>query len=209
LPDLADELTRHARHGLAYLSGPFQDEEHGGPFFFLTPDGRPETEWGGEKHTYGIVFAIFAAAATYRATHDPRALELALGMFRWLDERAHDAAWGGYYEALARDGTPLLTSQRGRTHDAIGTVYGYKTSNSHIHVLEALTELYAVAPEPLVHARLDETLVLVRDRMTVPPGALGTHYTPDWRAVPMHDSFRTRRRGRISDARDCAGPRLR
>jgi mannobiose 2-epimerase len=64
-----------------------------------------------------------------------------------------------------------------------------KTLNTHIHVLEALVELYGVRREALVRARLEETLALVRDRMTVPPGALNFYFTADWRALPMHDSF--------------------
>jgi mannobiose 2-epimerase len=183
------EFVQHALHGLDYLNGPFRDERHGGLYFFLTPDGRPETEWESEKHTCGLVFAIFAAAATYRTTRDARALELAMDLFRWLEEHAHDPSAGGYFEPLTRDGKPLLAPHRGRKHDAIGTPYGYKTTNTHIHVLEALTELYEVSAEPPVRTRLEETLALLRDRLTVPPGAFGACYTLDWRALPMHDSF--------------------
>ena len=189
LPELRRELATYALHGLAYLSGPLADDAHGGLFFSVTPDGRAESSWGSEKHASAIAFAMFAAATTYRATGEARALDFAMSLFRWLDDHAYDARWGGYFDALAPDGTPLLAPGRGGKHDAIGTPYGYKSTNSLVHVLEALTELYVIAPEPSIRVRLEETLVLMRERLTLPPGTLGVFFSPQWHPVLMHGSF--------------------
>jgi mannobiose 2-epimerase len=61
--------------------------------------------------------------------------------------------------------------------------------NSHIHLLEALTELSQIDQEPKVKERLLEVLRVVRDRIAVEPGALNLYLTEDWRAIPAHDSF--------------------
>ena len=37
--------------------------------------------------------------------------------------------------------------------------------------------------------RLRELLAIVRDKIAVEPGALNLYLTPDWRAIPAHDSF--------------------
>jgi mannobiose 2-epimerase len=61
--------------------------------------------------------------------------------------------------------------------------------NSHIHILEALTELHRVWPSQEVSERLQEIFLIVRDKIAVEPGCLNLYFTPDWRAVPDHDSF--------------------
>ena len=38
-------------------------------------------------------------------------------------------------------------------------------------------------------ASLEEVFLIVRDRIAVEPGCLNLFFTPDWRAVPDHDSF--------------------
>jgi mannobiose 2-epimerase len=151
--------------------------------------------YGDEKHVYGIAFAIYALSGVFEATEDDTALDLARRAFDWLERNAHDKVNGGYYEALARNGRPILTPQPSaagrppRTTDAIGTRYGHKSMNTHIHVLEALTALARVWRDPLVRTRLEETLVIVRDKIAVEPGCLNLFFTPDWRPVPDHDSF--------------------
>jgi len=188
-PALKDEYARYALHGLEYLDTVMRDGEAGGLFFRLGPDGRVAEPFGAEKHAYGIAFAIYAGAAVYEATKWPRALEFAMETFEWFDGHAHDARHGGYFEALARDGTPILTAPRPGARDGISTPYGYKSMNAHIHLLEALAELYKARPDPRVRERLEEMLAIVRDRIAVEPGALNYYFTRDWRAVPMHDSF--------------------
>ncbi|MGQ9606276.1 MAG: AGE family epimerase/isomerase [Thermogutta sp.] len=193
-PDLREPYTDYARHGLRMLQDALWDREHGGFYWGVTVDGRPLPSCGTEKHLYGMAFGIYAAANVYRATGDPRARELAWAAFAWLEEHARDRDHGGYFEAFARDGTPLLeppTLPDGsrRPRDLLDTPYGYKSMNSHIHILEAVTELYLARPDPAVGERLRELLGVVRDRIAVPPGCLNLYFTPDWRPVPDHDSF--------------------
>ncbi len=118
---------------------------------------------------------------------------MARDAFDWLVQHAHDPKHGGYFEAIRRDGTPILSWQAGapqwQRSDRLGVYYGFKSMNSHIHLLEALTELAKVDKRPIVHERLRETFLVVRDHIAVEPGALNLYLTPDWRAIPAHDSF--------------------
>ena len=146
----------------------------------------------GEKHAYGIAFAIYAACANYQATRDPRALDLARRAFSWLDAHAHDPKNGGYYEAFRRDGTPILQvpAAPASATDFIGTRYGFKSMNTHIHLLEALSQLLQVWPTPLVRSRTSELFFLVRDRINVPSvGAQNQYFTPAWHPIPAEDSY--------------------
>lgn len=194
-PELRTEYLQYARHGAQFLSRTLWDARDGGFYWGLDPSGLPSDRYGDEKHVYGIAFGIYALAGVFEATEDEAALDLAKRAFAWLDRSAHDSVNGGYYEALSRKGIPILAppptaaGQSPRTTDAIGTRYGYKSMNTHIHVLEALTELARVWHDPLVRARLEEVHLIVRDKIAVEPGCLNLFFTPDWRALPDHDSF--------------------
>lgn len=187
-PAQAATYTGYARHGLAELENKMWDAQNGGFFWGLDDKGAPTRD--GEKHVYGVSFAIYAACAAYKATRDPRALDLAQRAFRWLEAHAHDGKNGGYYEALTRQGTPILAPVGTATSDEIGTHYGLKTMNTHIHLLESLSALYAVWPDRDLRKRLEEVFTLVRDKIAVEPiGCLNLYFTPDWRPLPDHDSF--------------------
>jgi mannobiose 2-epimerase len=188
-PGKSAEYMDITRHGVGELADKLWDREKGGFFWSVDDKGRPNKERGDEKHAYGNSFGIYAAAASYAVTKDPAALDLAKRGFRWLDEHAHDGKNGGYYEALTRDGTPILEAPAGRTSDAIGTKYGLKSMNTHIHLLEALVALYEVWPDPAVRARLEELHEIILTKIYTEPGAQHMFATPDWKPVPGPDSF--------------------
>ncbi len=188
-PDRKEEFLGYTRHGTDLLAQTMWDSEQGGFYWGLDETGKPSKAYGDEKHVYGVAFGIYSLAAAHEATGERRALELAKQAFAWLEQHAHDETHGGYYEALTRDGRPILAAPAGRKADFIGTAYGYKSMNTHIHVLEALTELFRVWPDAKVRQRLAEVFALVRDRIAVEPGCLNLFFTPDWRALPDHDSF--------------------
>ena len=166
-------------HGLAFLESKQWDADSGGLFWSVD---KPS----GDKHAYGIAFAIYAAATCYQVTHDQSALDLAKKSFLWLDEHAHDVDHGGYFEALRREGSPILS---GPGNDAIGTPFGQKSMNAHIHLLEALTELYAVWPDDIVRARLSEVFDICLHMIFTEPGYLTMYFAPDWRRIEGHDSY--------------------
>ncbi len=187
--DQAAKYRSITRHGAAFLADKLHDREHGGFFWAVDVGGHPVAPFGKEKHVYGIAFGIYALAASYQATHDPAALELAKKTAQWLDAQAHDLQHGGgYFEALTAEGEPILTSAN-RATDAIGTRYGLKSMNTHIHLLESFTGLHEVLPDPVLHRRLEELFQIVRDRIVVEPGCQHLYFNLDWHPVPDLDSF--------------------
>lgn len=178
------------RHGVDYLKNTMWDKQYGGFFWGLDDSGSITPEFTDRKHLYGIGFCIYGAAAAYQATHDADALDLARRGLEWTDQHAHDAAHGGYFELLNRDGSVVIPhAPNGQVEtDAIGPV-GYKSMNTHIHLLEAFTELYRVWPDPTLRARLEELLAIVRDKIAVEPGAMNLYFTNAWQPIPDHDSY--------------------
>lgn len=189
-PDKKTEYLPYVNQGLDFLENVMWDKQDGGFFWGLDDDGHITAQFGDGKQLYGIDFCIYGAAAAYQATGDPRALDLAKKGFIWLDQHAHDSVNGGYFESLTRDGKPVLPHAPNGQVEAgpIGPV-GYKSMNAHIHLLEALTELYRVWPDAMLRSRLEETLAVVRDKICMEPGVMNLYFTSEWRAIPGPDSY--------------------
>ncbi len=189
-PDLKDEYTRYASHGAEYLATVLWDSQYGGFFWAVEPDKKNAFSDMGEKHLYGNAFGLYGVAAAYRVTKNSATLDLAKKAFEWLEQHGHDDKAGGYFEAYYRDGRPMMNAPvKGKKLDQLGTLYGYKSMNAHIHLLEAYTELYKAWPEAKVKSRIIELIGLVADKMYVDPGCLHMQYTRDWRPLPAPDSY--------------------
>jgi cellobiose epimerase len=172
-----------ALHGLTFLNDSLWDCENGGFHWSVGRDGKPTQP---EKHVYGIAFAMFAAATVFEVLREPRALELAKKTFEWLEAHPHDSVNQGWYEALTPVGSPV---GRKEGRDAIGTAYGLKSMNTHIHLLEALTVLYGVWKTPPVKKQLAEAFHVIRDRVVQSDGFQQMFFQPDWAPAGDHISF--------------------
>jgi mannobiose 2-epimerase len=173
-----------ARHGFEFLKNKMWDKTDGG--FYALVDRKGDPVQGTDKQAYGNAFAIFALSAYYKSSGDTNALNLAKKGFLWLEKHSHDPVYKGYFQHMKRDGTPIK-----RTADIPSTAEtGYKDQNSSIHLLEALTELYGVWKNDLVRERLNEMLLLIRDKMVSPRGDLVLFFQPDWQPVSYSDSGR-------------------
>ena len=191
-PELRDQYIPYVKHGVDYLQNVLWDKQYGGFYLGLDDEGKISPEFTDGKHLYGMSFAIYGLAAAYQATHDPAALALAQEAFRWIDKHSHDPVNQGYFEALHRDGTPY----QAELYDPIihnsmlgGFPLGYKSMNTHIHLLESFTQLYEVWKDDTLRQRVDELLHVVRDKVAVQPGVMNLYFTNDWRPVPDYDSY--------------------
>ena len=188
-PEQSEAYLSTARHGLRCMSELLWDTGAEGGFFWSV-DGVAGPGCGGEKYTYGLSFALYALAALYDAGRDNDVLALAKQTFSWLQTHAHDAVNGGWHEAVDRSGEPLLVPTAGSSSSPVGARHGCKSMNTHIHLLESLTALYEVWPDAELRGSLVEAFEIVRDKVAVESvGCLNLFFTPDWRALPHHDSY--------------------
>ena len=187
-PDLKERFLPIAAHGLSFLANVMWDRDHGGFYWHLQDDGTLPAAAADTKDLYGMSFCLYGAAAAYQATRDPGALALAQRAFRWIDERAHDARNGGYFEHLSRTGAVVDATGPAGKASGVGFI-GYKSMNTHIHLLESFAQLHEVWKDETLRARLAELLSVVRDKVSVDPGVMNQFFTPDWRPIPDHDSY--------------------
>ena len=189
-PNMKDQFLPIVHHGVDFLQNVMWDKQYGGFFWGLDDDGKITPEFTDHKHLYGMGFCIYGAAAAYKATGDAKALALAKEGFLWVDKHAHDTAKGGYFEWLTREGKPVEPhAPSGQIEMAPVGPAGYKSMNTHIHLLEAFTELYQVWPDPTLHQRLEEMLAVVRDKICTEPGVMNLYFTNAWQPIPDHDSY--------------------
>ena len=191
-PELKDQFLPIAKHGVEFLDNVLWDKKDGGFFWGVDDAGKVTQFYGDGKELYGESFALYGAASAYQATHDPKALDLAQRAFRWMDQHAHDSVNGGYFEYLNRDGTPEEREPKSVSAQSVpvgGFLVGYKSMNTHIHLLESLSQLYEVWKDETLRQRLEEMLAIVRDRICVAPGVMNLFFTNDWKPIPDHDSY--------------------
>lgn len=153
--DLAKTTYRH-------LTAHLYDSANGGFFWEVDLDtSKPNKP---DKHAYGQAFAIYALARYGKATGDSEAVRLAAETFALVDDHGHDPALGGYAEAFERDWRPAAGETYLR-HDAT-----LKLINTHIHLLEAFTALFEVAPSEALAARIAEQVDILCNRAVLPAG---------------------------------------
>lgn len=159
----AYNVTRHqpylevAHRAFSYIVEYFMDKEYGGVVWSVDYTGNPvETR----KQVYAIAFVIYAFSEYYKATHNNIAKERAIGLYSLIQLYSYDCVHGGYLEAFTRDWKEIR-DQRLSSRDANEK----KTMNTHLHVLEAYTNLYAIWPDDGLKTHIRDLLIVFHDKI--------------------------------------------
>lgn len=159
-----------------YLLTRFIDHRYGGVYWSLNADGSPLDT---KKQTYAIAFAIYGLAEYYRATLDQEAIDAAIRLFEDIEAHAFDAVNVGYIEALTRDWQPIADMRLSESDEN-----GSRTMNTHLHVLEAYTNLYRVYKDPRVARQLRVLIDIFVNRLYNPSnGHLDLFFDDNWKPL--------------------------
>lgn len=140
-----------AKHGFRFIRDKMRDKRLGGYYSKVTDEGGPNDQ---RKHAYLNSFALYSFAMYYRASRDSEALNAAKDLFRDLETHSHDSKHGGYIEFFNPDWSEVTDGKSGGYVGAIGV----KTYNTHLHLMEAMAELYRSWKNPKVLERLNELI---------------------------------------------------
>lgn len=175
--DARRNYLKAAAHGCRFLLDHFLDKEHGGYFWKTDLAGKTMKQ---HKFVYGQAFVIYALVEHHRASGDKEVLRHAMELYRTLQKYAYDPKRGGWVEHFTRDWQPLaLRDPAGEVE-----VAGLKSANTHLHLMEALTELYEVTHDKDVRKSLEESLRLNMEYFYPLDAAKSCfHRNPDWSAV--------------------------
>jgi len=166
-----------AERGYRFLMDHFLDRKHGGYFWTTDLSGKVLND---RKILYGESFVIYALVEYYRAGGEKESLRRALDLYHDLQKNAWDKKNGGWFEHFTRDWKPILKPEP----DAVVEVAGYKSANAHLHLMEALTELYEVTLDEEVKRSLEEVLRLNATHFyPKDAGKSCFHRQPDWKEV--------------------------
>ncbi len=173
------ESLELAHRAYNYLSNYFWDKENGGVFWGLNGDG---TVADATKMTYGQSFAIYAFSEYYRITGNEESLQHAIELFRLLEEHTKDKEYGGYLESYTADWEHI---------PGIGMAMGRsKSMNTHLHILEAYTNLYRVWPDEQLKNQLVEMIDIFRNHiLNKNTGHQELYFERDWTVFGQYDSY--------------------
>ncbi|HYP18021.1 MAG TPA: AGE family epimerase/isomerase, partial [Opitutus sp.] len=128
------------------------------------------------KQVYGQAFAIYALSEYHRATQQGTPLEVAISVFRLLETHARERTAGGYLEAFSREWQPIADMRLSAVD-----LNEPKSQNTHLHVMEAYTNLLRVWNDDSLRRTQRELVELMLARIVdAGTGHLGLFFANDW-----------------------------
>jgi mannobiose 2-epimerase len=152
----------------------FVDRKHGGIFWSLTAVNQPLDT---HKQLLAQTYTIYALAQYYVASEDPSALRLAHTLTTQLEQffKREDNTYCGH---LAQNWSTLDAEEKKFT----------ETCNQ-LHVLEALSQLYLVDPNPTLKSRMTTLIDLFLIHIFPSGSHLGLKFDRHWNRVGEQRSY--------------------
>ena len=162
-----------ATHAKEYFLSHFIDQHNGGVYWSLTAEGKPLNT---KKQTYAISFAIYALSEYARATADKAAIDMAIGLYYCIEKYAFDSINMGYVEALTQQWKPIEDMRLSDKDENAS-----RTMNTHLHVIEAYTNLYRVWPDQQLKNSIRTLLMIFAKHLYNPTnGHIDLFFNDTW-----------------------------
>jgi cellobiose epimerase len=162
-----------ATRAYCYIRDYLTDQKYGGLYWSVDPNGEPHEP---HKQIYAQAFGIYGLSEYYRASKNPAALEAAVVLYELIENHSRDLSYGGYIDAFSRDWS-LLEDKRLSAKDENAA----KTMNTHLHVVEAYANLYAVFPSSKLRNDIRQLLQIFNEKIILPQNNhLALFFSEQW-----------------------------
>ena len=165
------DYPRIAKRAFEYIRKHFIDETYGGVYWSVTADGKPLES---KKQLYGHAFAIYGLSEYLKINDSDEVLKTLAHIFDHVITHAYDNVNGGYVEAFEQDWST--------TNDYILTKAPLnKSMNTHLHLLEAFTNLHRVWKNESSRFHLQHSIEVMLNHIINPDtNTMTLFFTNDW-----------------------------
>ncbi len=164
-----------------YVIENLMDQKYGGIFWLAGVDGIPADA---TKQTYATAFGIYSLSEHFRATGNRQSLQKAIELYNVMESKIHDKVGKGWIEVHSRDW------KKPDAKGVDGKEGATKTMNTHIHVMEAYTNLYRVWPDAGLRENLLELLDIFQTKLYNPQTKHLILFCDDnWNTLGNADSY--------------------
>ncbi|MFN2254559.1 MAG: AGE family epimerase/isomerase [Candidatus Promineifilaceae bacterium] len=171
-----------ASRACRYLLDNFWDPDYQGMVWLVNASGKPIDS---HKIIYGQAFAIYGLSEYFLATGERQSLDVAIALFEKLEQDAVDRQFEGYFDAFEKDWR--FTDAINIDDTAEPTV---KSMNTHLHMLEAYTNLLRAWDSAVLRGRLRVLIDLMLERIIDrQAGQMKMHFNAEWRSLTNHVSY--------------------
>lgn len=164
-----------------YLYQHFRDSEYGGVYWEVDHIGVPTNK---RKQIYAQAFCIYALAEYYKYSKNRKAIDWAMDLYDLLEIKARDPKDDGYIEAFDEQWQSIHDLRLSEKE-----LNAPKTTNTHLHVLEAYTTLFEVTKDSKVGKSLQRLLQLFLDLIFDESNHLRLFFSMDWEIQSSEISF--------------------
>lgn len=146
-----------AKQSYDFMMNYLWDKDYSGLYWMVDYKGKPVNT---RKQIYNIAFGIYGLTEFYKATDCKESLKKAIELYELIEKYSFDSKNKGYIEALSRD-WKSIEDMRLSTKD----LNSKKSMNTHLHILEAYTNLFRVWKDINFEARFRELINVTIDHI--------------------------------------------
>ena len=118
---------------------------------------------------------------SFRVTGNNESVSMAVELFKIIEQNGFDSKNGGYYSTFSEDWKPsdgLMLSSN--------DINAAKSANTHLHILDAYTNLYRVYSDGLLNEKIFGLIRLIIEKMyDKSSGHLKLYFNENW--IPVSD----------------------
>lgn len=146
-----------AARAYSYCISHFINKNNNGIYWSIDYKGKPEDS---KNQIYALAFMIYGLSEYYMISREKQALGHAIRLYNSIEKHSLDPRFNGYFEAFDEK-WEILEDLRLSEKDANEK----KTMNTHLHILEAYTNLYRIWKDPGLKEQLENLIRLFLDRI--------------------------------------------